>query len=51
MSKAQAQAEYPRLPDLDGGVERLPTWRYVLHLIRFPTGRAIQENDLAHCLP
>ena len=35
MSKEQVQAEYPRLPRLDGGVRRLPTWRYVLHLIRF----------------
>ncbi|MGD8903645.1 MAG: ABC transporter ATP-binding protein [Anaerolineae bacterium] len=33
MSKARAKS--PRMPQLDGGVRRLPTWRYVLHLIRF----------------
>lgn len=35
MSKTAAQAEHPRPPALDGEVRRLPTWRYVLHLIRF----------------
>ena len=35
MSKTAAQSGYPRPPALDGEVRRLPTWRYVLHLIRF----------------
>ena len=35
MSNTAAPAELPRPPALDGEVRRLPTWRYVLHLIRF----------------